>query len=588
MFKPRYFQYSAALTIIIGLLLFVVSHSYGSSAGGGGGSVTVPIPNASLANSSLTIAGHAVSLGSSQALAIGDLTAIGSNTVAANTGATSAVPAAASLPSCADSTGNHLNYTFGTGFSCGTSSAHAGTVTSVTLTGDGVVLSSTPSGAVTASGTVSATLASAPANSVLNNATGSSAAPSYTGAVVIGTSVTSPLHIGGTAATSTLTLESTSGAGSGDTILFKTGSQITQMVIGTQTVTTALPVAVGTSSAFSSSNELTAYGSAAIGTSYANTAAPTNGLIVQGKVGVGTSTAGSQFTEGSSGQLTMDASGNLVTTGTATVANVNVTANTTPANGMYLGGANQVNFAVGSTGIISISNPSSVRTLTFGGGANEAINFNGATNAALFFSNGANAFLTGSIAGDTGALGVAGKNFLIGITGASVPAIEVTSTSAVAIGTTAVYDSAKFLVNGTLLQTTALNCAAGVTTDALGAFNGCVASDPTLKDDIKPLVYDPGMVDKIKPITYIWKDRSKDRGRIHAGFNARQVQGVYPEAVIPAGTNTFGVDPNALHAAEFLDLQNIHGRLAVLEAKEDISTAHLNWAQKMIRRALGF
>lgn len=49
----------------------------------------------------------------------------------------------------------------------------------------------------------------------------------------ITTSATAPLVIGGTAASSTLTLESTSGAGTTDSIIFKTGSQSTRMAIDT-------------------------------------------------------------------------------------------------------------------------------------------------------------------------------------------------------------------------------------------------------------------------------------------------------------------------------------------------------------------
>ena len=56
----------------------------------------------------------------------------------------------------------------------------SGTVTSVTLTGDGTVLSSTPSSAVTTSGTLTAALANAAQNSVLAGpASGGAAAPSY-------------------------------------------------------------------------------------------------------------------------------------------------------------------------------------------------------------------------------------------------------------------------------------------------------------------------------------------------------------------------------------------------------------------------
>lgn len=143
------------------------------------------VPNAALANSSITVAGHSVSLGGSQAIAVSDLTAIGSNTVAGNFTVSSAAPAANAIPSCVDSGGNHLNYTLGTGLSCGTSDLHAGTVTSITFTGDGVVLSSTPSSAVTTSGTVAAVLASAAADTILGNATSGSAAPTYTTAPIV-------------------------------------------------------------------------------------------------------------------------------------------------------------------------------------------------------------------------------------------------------------------------------------------------------------------------------------------------------------------------------------------------------------------
>jgi hypothetical protein len=47
------------------------------------------------------------------------------------------------------------------------------------------------------------------------------------------TSFTSPLHIGGSGASSTLTLESTSGTGTTDAILLKTGSQVDRMQIAT-------------------------------------------------------------------------------------------------------------------------------------------------------------------------------------------------------------------------------------------------------------------------------------------------------------------------------------------------------------------
>jgi hypothetical protein len=68
------------------------------------------------------------------------------------------------------------------------------------------------------------------ANTVL---TANAGAPSFSAAPTIGTSVTTPLIIGGTAAGSTLTLESTSGAGTSDSIIFDTGSQSQRLLIDT-------------------------------------------------------------------------------------------------------------------------------------------------------------------------------------------------------------------------------------------------------------------------------------------------------------------------------------------------------------------
>ena len=63
-------------------------------------------------------------------------------------------------------------------------------------------------------------------------------APSYSATPTL-TSLTAPTVIGGTAASSTLTLESTSGVGTSDSIIFKTGSQLTRMTISTAGLVTA-------------------------------------------------------------------------------------------------------------------------------------------------------------------------------------------------------------------------------------------------------------------------------------------------------------------------------------------------------------
>lgn len=63
-------------------------------------------------------------------------------------------------------------------------SGGSGTVTSVTFTGDGTVLSSTPSSAVTSSGTVTGTLLAQSANTVFGNFTGGSATPTFSASPV--------------------------------------------------------------------------------------------------------------------------------------------------------------------------------------------------------------------------------------------------------------------------------------------------------------------------------------------------------------------------------------------------------------------
>src|SRR5215469_16748307 len=87
------------------------------------------VTNAMLANSSVTLNSHSLSLGGSLTLGFSDLSGQATNaqlaTQSANTvlGAlTATTPSGLALPSCVDSGGNHLNYTSGTGFSCGTSS----------------------------------------------------------------------------------------------------------------------------------------------------------------------------------------------------------------------------------------------------------------------------------------------------------------------------------------------------------------------------------------------------------------------------------------------------------------------------------
>lgn len=126
----------------------------------------------------------------------------------------------------------------------------AGTVTSVTFTGDGTVLSATPSSAVTTTGTVTAALANAGAGTVLGNATGAAAAPTYTSTPVLGLAGTTAGTLGLTNTTSgKITIATPAGAlgtvtntlqAVADTFVYRTTTDtLTNKSISLQQITSA-------------------------------------------------------------------------------------------------------------------------------------------------------------------------------------------------------------------------------------------------------------------------------------------------------------------------------------------------------------
>jgi hypothetical protein len=126
----------------------------------------------------------------------------------------------------------------------------AGTVTSVTFTGDGTVLSSTPSTAVTSSGTVTATLANAAQNSVLAGpATGGAGAPSYQTAPAI--SVTNMTGTGAfniTGSAGSATMAANLAGGSMGSLHYQSGPGTTAMLAGNTSTTKCFVQETGTGS----------------------------------------------------------------------------------------------------------------------------------------------------------------------------------------------------------------------------------------------------------------------------------------------------------------------------------------------------
>jgi hypothetical protein len=95
------------------------------------------------------------------------------------TGNAATATALASAPTTCNS-GNYARGVGANGNATGCTPANAGTVTSVTFTGDGTVLSSTPSAADTGSGTVTATLNTQTKNTFLGGpGSGAAAAPTF-------------------------------------------------------------------------------------------------------------------------------------------------------------------------------------------------------------------------------------------------------------------------------------------------------------------------------------------------------------------------------------------------------------------------
>lgn len=183
----------------------------------------------------LSIAANAVTLAK--------LATQATNTVLGNATSGSAVPTALSVGSCSTAS-SALIWTTNTGFGCNTSitasavpaSGLTGTTlasnvvtTSITSLGTITTLTATTINAFTLGGTISG--GGNNLNNIIVGATTPLAGTFTT--LTANTSLTSPLHIGGSGAASTLTLESTSGAGTTDAILLKTASQVDRMQIAT-------------------------------------------------------------------------------------------------------------------------------------------------------------------------------------------------------------------------------------------------------------------------------------------------------------------------------------------------------------------
>jgi hypothetical protein len=148
-------------------------------------------------------------------LALSSLATQAANTLVMNATGSTAVPTAVAMPACADSAGNHLNYSAGT-FTCGTTASVAGTVTSVGLAGTANQITVTGTSPITSSGSWTLALAGAfgsnpTATGQVHNSTGANAA-SWSATPTLGASGTAGTLAFGNATSGTVTLGTVTGA----------------------------------------------------------------------------------------------------------------------------------------------------------------------------------------------------------------------------------------------------------------------------------------------------------------------------------------------------------------------------------------
>ena len=115
------------------------------------------------------------------------------------------------------------------------------------------------------------------------------------------------------------------------------------------------------------------------------------------------------------------------------------------------------------------------------------------------------------------------------------------------------------------------SCVNGLTTDASGSINGCIASDISLKTNVATFdIEGMSLIKKLRPVFYEWNDAEKEKrdAKQHVGFVAQEVQRVLPQAVVSAGEGLLGVDANSINAALVKAVQELDARIALLENRK--------------------
>ncbi len=312
-------------------------------------------------------------------------------------------------------------------------------------------------------------------------------APSFSSSPTIGTSVTTPLIIGGTAASSTLTLRSTSGAGSTDAIIFNTGSQAERMRIasggnvgiGTNLPSTALHV-LGNQGITSQINSASVVSAISLDN---NNIGTTNGVGIQFRLW---STFGAAINVGSIN----------------TIATAKEAFAVTPAMQFTVNGAERMRIGdSGNVGIGTTTTLSTTRLAVFGG--NVQI---GSTGNGIVFSDGT--FMNTAAAG-----------------GSSVSVTDDTTTNANTFYPSLTNNVTSGTLSGLTTSSTKLyfNPSSGTLNATI--FNS--VSDINMKTDITAINDSDTIMDALRGVRFRWRDT----GAASAGLIAQDVESVMPELI---------------------------------------------------------
>jgi hypothetical protein len=345
----------------------------------------------------------------------------------------------------------------------GVTSVTAGTGVSVSASTGGVTISSTGVTGLTAGTNISlsGSTGSVTVNTVNN--------PTFS------TSTTSPLIIGGTGASSSLILQSTSGVGTTDSISFK---------VGNNGATTAMSIATGGTVTIGTLSLTNALGVSSGGTGVSTT--PTNGQILIGN-GTGYTLAALNATTGIS-----------ITTGpgSISIANAGVTSNAA-GTGISVSG---------STGAVTITNTGVTSAV-----AGTGISVSGATGAVTITNNGVTSAVAGtgvSVSGGTGAV-----TFSIGQAVATSSNVQFNS---LGVGTAG---------SGTAGEIRATNnITAYYSDDRLKVRKGNIKNALAKVEAISGFHYEAN--ETAQALGY--------KAKPEVGVSAQEVQAILPEIVVPA------------------------------------------------------